>query len=110
MNNKRGQGLSTSAIVLIVLAVIVLVILILGFTMGWSNLAPWLSPTNVDKVVTSCTTACSTGSTYDFCAMDRVLKFENSSGKYEVTGNCAYFGTTLPYNQTYGFANCPNLC
>ena len=74
MNNKRGQGLSTSAIVLIVLAVVVLVILIIGFTMGWSSIAPWLSSSNVDTIVSSCEVACSTASTYEFCNVDRELK------------------------------------
>ena len=40
--NKRGQGLSTNAIILIVLGVVVLVVLIGGFTIGWGQMAPWI--------------------------------------------------------------------
>ena len=73
--NKRGQGLSTSAIVLIVLGVLVLVLLIVGFTMGWEKLAPWISSSNnVDTIIQQCSVACSTGSTYDFCFEKRDLK------------------------------------
>jgi len=73
MQNKRGQGLSTNAIILIVLGVIVLVILIIGFTVGWGNIAPWLSRNNVDTVVDQCETSCLTQSSYDFCIRKREL-------------------------------------
>ena len=66
MQNKRGQGLSTQAIILIVLGVAVLVIMIIGFTVGWDKIAPWLSRDNVDSIVTQCEVACSTQSVYDF--------------------------------------------
>ena len=36
--NKKGQGLSINAIILIVLGIVVLVFLILGFALGWGNL------------------------------------------------------------------------
>ncbi len=101
MLNKRGQGLSTNAIVLIVLAVIVLVILIAGFTLGWNKLAPWLSNNNVDTVVTSCETACATQSVYDFCTLQRSLKAE---GEDEVFGTCKEFAEDY---SNYGFSDCP---
>jgi hypothetical protein len=103
MNNKRGQGLSTNAIVLIILAVIVLVVIILGFTLGWSNLAPWISSENVDSLVNQCGIACSTSSIYDFCAKERTLKAE---GQEEVIGTCFSFATDFP---NYGFEECPAI-
>ena len=47
---KRGQGLSTSAIILIILGVVVLVVLIAGFTIGWSALKDYINPSNNLKV------------------------------------------------------------
>lgn len=76
MKNKRGQGLSTNAIVLIILAVVVLVVLILGFTVGWSKLAPWISSNNVDDVVNQCEIACFSESQFEYCSAGRKLNFE----------------------------------
>lgn len=80
MQNKRGQGLSTNAIILIVLGIVVLAVLVIGFTMGWGKIAPWISTSNVDTIATQCSVACSTGSTYDYCDVERELKFEGTLG------------------------------
>ena len=92
--DKRGQGLSTNAIILIVLGVVVLVILILGFTMGWERIAPWMSKDNVDTIVNQCSVACSTQSVYDFCTKTRELKADGLPGGVKsFKGNCSYFST-----------------
>ena len=117
MINKRGQGLSTNAIVLIILAVVVLVILILGFTMGWSKLAPWLGGNNVKAIVTQCDVACSTGSTYDFCTVSRTLKadglFDQSNPSVavdEYTESCDTFSKDSFYiAQGFGIDTCPTI-
>ncbi|MFH1607567.1 MAG: hypothetical protein ABIA78_00355 [archaeon] len=71
---KRGQGLSTNAIVLIILAVVVLVVLAIGFTMGWNKLAPWIGGgSNVDTIVQQCSVACATNSVNDYCNVKRDL-------------------------------------
>ena len=79
--NTRGQGMSTSTIVLLILGLAVLVVLILGFRMGWGKVAPWLSSTNVDTISTSCAAACTTESVYDFCFAKRDLKAEDKTLK-----------------------------
>jgi len=101
MQNKRGQGLSTNAIILIILGIIVLVVLILGFIMGWDKIAPWIKPTNnVDEIAQACQVACSTSSVYDFCSIKRELKTESNTLK-DVT--CFY----LAEKQTsYGIQKC----
>ena len=76
MLNKRGQGLSVNAIILIVLGIVVLVILIAGFTLGWQNIAPFLSADNVGTVAKSCQAACSTGDTYGFCTKGRKVQMQ----------------------------------
>jgi hypothetical protein len=104
MLNKRGQGLSTNAIVLIVLGVVVLVILIIGFTIGWGNIAPWLSSDNVDTIVNQCDAACSTTSKYDFCTKERTLRAE----KEEIDTTCAIFSVVEMYSK-YGVSSCPSI-
>jgi hypothetical protein len=103
MNDKRGQGLSTNAIILIILGVVVLVVLILGFTMGWSRIAPWLSNDNVDTIAQQCATACSTNSVYDFCTKKRELN-DGTTKLKDVT--CYYLSEKVP---TYGIAACPSV-
>lgn len=72
--NKRGQGLSTSAIVLIVIAIVVLIVLILGFTMGWEKFLPWLKKeNNIETIVQQCSIACSSQSTYEWCQAKKTI-------------------------------------
>ena len=76
--NKRGQELSTTAIILIVLGVIVLVVLVLGFTIGWGKLAPWLIQSdNLDMLNTQCTVACTSQNQAGFCVLQRDVKWGN---------------------------------
>jgi len=76
--NKRGQGLSTTAIILIVLGVLILVFLIIGFALGWTKIIPWISPpNNIQDITDKCAMACSTNSKYDFCTSRRDVKVEN---------------------------------
>ena len=104
MFNKRGQGLSTQAIILIVLGVFVLAILILGFTMGWKNIAPWLGGgDNVKTIVDACSVACGTQSQYDYCTVERELKDANDN---EIKTTCDVLSTSYP---AYGVAECPSV-
>lgn len=102
--NKRGQGLSTNAIVLIILAVVVLAVVIVGFTVGWSKIAPWLSSNNVDTIKTQCSVACSTGNTFDFCSKKREL----NDGEKTVSANCYVLSTNTDYEE-YGIAKCAEM-
>ena len=109
MKNKRGQGLSTNAIILIILGVVVLVVMILGFTMGWGTLFPFFSGNNVEQIKTNCGIACSTENVYDFCTQERTLKADGlPGGVKEVKGTCFYFSTKNEFVQ-YGIAKCPQL-
>lgn len=102
--DKKGQELSTNVIILIILGVVVLVVLILGFTVGWKKIAPWISSTNVDSIVTQCGVACSTGNAYDYCIAKKDLKSADETLK-DVT--CYY----LSEKQTkYGITKCPSVC
>lgn len=103
MKNKRGQGLSTETIILIILAIAVLVVLIVGFTLGWSKIAPWISSNNVDNIKTACNAACSSNSGYDFCLAGKDLTADQEKLK-GVTCNYLAEKKTI-----YGIAQCPSI-
>ena len=113
MHNKRGQGLSTNAIILIVLGIVVLAVLVIGFTLGWDKIAPWISTSNVDTIKTQCDVACSTGSTYDYCTVNRTLKAGEviSNDKKSAEGTCYAFShsTNSDIYSKYGIEECPSI-
>ena len=83
MKNKKGAEMTIGTIIIIVLALVVLVVLVYGFSTGWSNL--WEKITafgggevNVQSVVQSCQLACTTGSRYDYCVLDREVTFDET--------------------------------
>ena len=91
--NKRGQELSVNTVIIIVLAVLVLVFVIVGFSVGWSKIFPFLSPANnVKDVADKCALACSTESVYDICTSPRDVKVEQDitgiSVSKKVKGTC----------------------
>ena len=102
MENKRGQGLSVNAIIMIVLGVAVLVLLIAGFAMGWGTIFPFLKTNNVDTIVTACSTACSTNGVYDYCTMERELK--DGEGN-KIKTSCAVL-SIVPEFKKYGIEKC----
>jgi len=107
MKNKRGQGLSTNAIVLIILAVVVLAVLIVGFTMGWEKIAPWLSTNNVNSIKTQCASACATNDIYGFCTQIRELKADDLRAE-DSKNTCKKFATETKY-ASYGIEDCQEM-
>lgn len=106
--NRRGQGMSTSTIILLILGLVILVVLVLGFSLGWNKIAPWLNSNNVETIKTSCEAACSTGSTYDFCSVSRDVK-DGVNKKFGAT--CQLLATDATMKaRNYGIAVCPDLC
>ncbi len=107
-SDKRAQGLSTNAIILMVLGVFILAIMIFGFTLGWSKIAPWLSSENVDTIVNSCEAACSTQSIFGYCS--KVM--ELSDGEKDFSDTCFNFAKTENAEKygVYGIKDCPGLC
>ena len=106
--NKRGQGLSTTTIILIVLGLVVLVVLAIGFSKGWDKIAPWLGGDNVDDIQSQCQTACLTNSEYGYCLKERELKADGLVGG-KAYGSCASFATYSSF-QIYGIEDCSGLC
>jgi hypothetical protein len=110
MIGKRGQGLSVTTLVLIVIGVLVLVFLILGFTIGWQKILPFINPgNNVDDISQQCKIACNTQSEYDYCTVKRDLKVEEDitgvtdGGK--ARGTCYDFATV----SQLGFDGCAQV-
>ena len=108
--NKRGQGLSTSAIILIVLGVFILAILIFGFTKGWAQFSVYTKSDNVNTIVQQCQTACTSSNVYDYCSRElNLVASDLPNGNKEVLGNCTYFATTSGYEK-YGVVSCGAIC
>ncbi|MBU1129238.1 MAG: hypothetical protein KJ949_01245 [Nanoarchaeota archaeon] len=106
--NKRGQGLSTSAIILIILGVVILALLIFGFSTGWKSFSKYLQPDedNVQTIVTSCELACSSQAIYDYCTKQRELEASNlPTGDKSVMKTCNQFATEVGY-ESYGISEC----
>jgi len=108
MHSKRGQEMSTSTIILIVLGLIVLVILAIGFMMGWENVAPWLaSKSNVEDVRRQCSLACSKESKYDYCSKLVELKDEK---KNKIEGATCNLLSGIPTFKTkWGIETCSKI-
>lgn len=105
-SSKKGQGLSTSAIILIVLGVIILVILAFGFIAGWDKFKSIFggSDNNIDSISLSCQTACTTRSSYDFCTSVRDVKVDSK----EISASC-YSLAVAPNLKQYGIEECSNI-
>ena len=104
LRQRKGQGLSVNAIILIILGLVVLVMLILGFVLGWDRVLPFISKTNVDTLKTACSVACSTSAEFDFCSVKRELKSDTETLN-DVT--CNYL---LKEQPKYGIESCSISC
>ncbi len=119
MNNKKGQNMSLTTIILIVLGIAVLVFLIFGFSTGWSNLWGKVQGyigggSNIDTVISGCQLACTSGNKYDLCESNRTVKFgkQVEIGDEKVTSvraSCHELATMEKY-KGIGVAKCPGLC
>lgn len=82
MQNKRGQELSVNTLILIIIGVLILVFLIVGFTIGWKKIFPFITPgNNVKEVVDKCSLACNTNSQYDYCTAKRDVRLDEGLAK-----------------------------
>jgi len=59
--NKKGQEMSITTLLLIIIGIVVLVLVVLGFTMGWQSLWEKINifrpSTNIDSLVQNCNLA-----------------------------------------------------
>lgn len=87
--------MTIGTLVIIVLAILVLVVLVVGFTGGWGSLWDKIKnlfggEANVDTIKQACASVCLTKSEYDYCSVERSLKYLDTDGKtlITVTGTC----------------------
>jgi len=111
IKNRRGQELSTNTIIIIILAVVVLVVLVVGFTIGWQKILPFVKSNNVQNIKTACDTACSTESTFDFCSTPREV---NDQINDEFTDTCYNLAELADAGERYAGRNyditkCPSI-
>lgn len=90
---KKGQQMTLSTIIVIVLGIAVLVFLIFGFSTGWGNLWDKITQyggggANVDTVIKACAYACSSNSVDAFCRVSRTVNY--GDGKWD-KGSCYTF-------------------
>jgi hypothetical protein len=119
--DKRGQQLTTTTLILIILGIAVFVLLIFGFTTGWGNLSDKLNQyaggsSNVDTVRGACAIACSTGGETAFCTEERIVNFgknlpvgedgEDVSSKKVSCNTLA----DLPVYDEFKVEDCSSLC
>ncbi len=107
--NKKAQGMSTSTIVLLILGIIILVVLVLGFTMGWSKLAPWIQSDNIATVKASCDIACQTNNQYGYCSDIKDVNDGNNDEFQESCYNLANDPEGKYSGRNYGIATCPQI-
>lgn len=104
MENKKAQGLSTNTIILIILGIVVLVVLILGFTVGWQNIAQWIAPTNnVQSLVDKCSISCNTNQKFSYCFEKKDLKSEEEN----IMDTTCY--VLAVQKSRYGIGTCPSI-
>lgn len=114
MQNKKGQELSTNTVIILVLAVLVLVFIIVGFSVGWNKIFPFISPpNNVKDVNDKCNLACSTQDTYGWCTSSRDVKLEqsilvNGAQRKEFSATCAQLTSETQY-AVLGTVKCPAI-
>jgi hypothetical protein len=107
MMEKKAQGLSINAVILIILGLAVLAVLILGFMMGWSKLVPWFGEkNNVDAIAKSCETACNSENLYSYCSVGR--KINDGTKTYEGI-TCYTLATVVEKFSAYGIKSCSDL-
>ena len=86
---KKGQEMSVSTLVLIVIGIVILVMLVLGFTMGWQNL--WgkinvFQGGSVEDVISACKIAAAAEATYSYCNEFKPVTIDNN----KIMVNCQY--------------------
>lgn len=107
VSDVRGQGLSVNAIILIVLGIAVLVVLIMGFTIGWARVLPFVDTNNVQSVANACETACTTDAQYDFCSVKRNV---DDGVNEEFPATCEELAGEEYEDRNYGIDACPGIC
>jgi hypothetical protein len=113
---KKAQGLSINAIILLVLGILILVLLIVGFTLGWNRIFPFISPpSNVQEISDQCDLKCSMNAKFDYCSMPREVNLDRKTADavglpQKITASCADLYDNTTTKTILGIKPCPGLC
>jgi hypothetical protein len=113
---KKAQGLSINAIILIVLGILVLVLLIVGFTLGWNRIFPFISPpSNVQDISDQCDLKCSMTAKFDYCSLPREVNLDRKTSDavglpQKISASCADLAQNPTLKNILGIKDCPGLC
>jgi len=108
MLRKRGQGLTTGTLLLIVLGIIVLVFLVYGFSVGWGNMFDRIinfggGNSNAATLASACQVACQAQDSYGYNQQRRELKLDNKV-KLDVTCEMLESARTFTEEGCYMFS------
>lgn len=109
--NRKAQGLSVNAIILIILGLVILVVLIIGFTSGWKSFSFLKKSNNVDDLTKICQLSCDTQSEFGYCTSNKKLSIEDVNarpGVYE--DGKEYTCDYLVKNDLLRVNGCETLC
>jgi len=127
VNGKKGQQMTLTTLIAIILGIAVLVFLIWGFSVGWSNMWDQIgirtSGSNVELRVQDCQNDCEKNEVSAFCKENKELRFFNDEGKIvKIKDTCEAFTTASlsEKNEHYqkvfngakeeiGFTGCPSI-
>lgn len=104
--NKKGQGMSTNTIILLVLGLIVLAALAYGFATGWSAFQSETGKTNVDEIAEQCKTSCSLDQKFGFCNTDVEIRIQEEDLEYKTS--CGVL-STVPEFARMGIRSCSRI-
>jgi len=99
MRNKRGQegGTSTATLVGIVILIVLLVLIVMGVSGGFSNFWAKLNPfggnSNVQTIIQACELACSQPQDYDYCTLQRDVKYSKDNLPADLAKNLTITNT-----------------
>lgn len=112
--NKRGLELAIGTVVIIVLAVLVLIALLVIFdrqTGIFSDfLANLMGKTNVDTLVTSCNALATQNSVYEYCCVEKKVKYKADGKIIEEELTCKELEDKSFVGGMISKLNCENAC
>jgi len=104
--NRKGQGMSTNTIILLILGLAVLAALIIGFSGVWKNFTQSTGATNVDEIAEQCKTTCSLNEKFKFCSSDTTIRIQEEELEYKTS--CGVLAT-VPEFQRLGVRECAKI-
>jgi len=114
IKDKKGLELSINVIVILVLAILLLVALIVilnrqtGFFSDFLN--NLFGKTNVDNLVTSCNSFVASSSVYEFCCVERDVKYKQAGKIAEEKLTCQELADKSFTSGRINKINCEGVC